>query len=598
MRNSRWGWCLLPLSLAFGCGSSSSTSEVPSASGNVGANASGGRGNGGSGANGGSSANGGSNAKGGNKGGITGIGGASSPKGTPIPTPPPSCKALAAPRPAVAKPTLRATLAGSWDENWLASPALVDLDGDGKKDIVAPRHSVLYAYRSDGSLLWQTAWGSSASSTPEHGSVRMWPSAAVGDFDGDGDPEIAVSAHPDDSGHNVAVYDHRGQLLPGWPQAFGAAEVRSIAAADVDGDGALEVLINKQADGPATQVFKLDGRSAPGWPQVGEPCAAPRGDCIDYGGFNQNIGAGDFDGDGVPEVVSTYDAIGFGIFRGNGSSLSPAPGFADAWITGVEAYHDLALSKQGWGKGDRSEFTYSPPVVADIDGDGAMELVLGGDHEHSESTANRGISVWVLNGDLTRPLGWETPKDSGPPLVFTETTNIVPTYPAPAVGDLDAAPGLEIVIPAYDGLMYAYRSNGEVLWTHAFGASDPYVGASEALIADLNGDGSPEVVFSTFSGGEPRKPLTPAHLVVLDAGGNLLHKVELSGRGSMAAPSVGDLEGDGTLELVISLKDSLGGKQGGVQIWNLPGASDNCVLWGTGRGGPLRQGNVPKPPQI
>jgi hypothetical protein len=61
----------------------------------------------------------------------------------------------------------------------------------------------------------------------------------------------------------------------------------------------------------------------------------------------------------------------------------------------------------------------------------------------------------------------------------------------------------------------------------------------------------------------------------------------------MAAPSIGDLDGDGQLELVISLKDSLGGNQGGVQIWDLPGSSNNCVLWGTGRGGASRQGYVP-----
>ena len=498
------------------------------------------------------------------------------PIGDPIDTPPASCEAAAEGASGeVQAPALRATLPGSWDENWLASPALVDVDGDGSLDIVAPRHSVLYVYGSDGTPLWQTAWASSASDTPEHGEVRMWPSAAVGDFDGDGDTEIAVSAHPDGSGYNVAVYDHLGELMPGWPQAYGDAEVRSIAAADVDGDGQHEILITKQADGPATNVFELDGSTASGWPQVGE-CNAPAGDCIDYGGFNQNIGAGDLDGDGVLDVVSTYDAIGFGVFSGDGTNFPTDPAFADAWVTGVEAYHDPALSQQGWGDGDRSEFTYSPPVIADIDGDGDYEVVLGGDHESSQSTDNQGISTWVLNHDMTRPAGWEWPKDSGPPLAYEDIgNNIVPTYPAPAIGDLDAEGGPEIVVPAYDGLLYAYRSDGEVLWTFGFGQASPYVGMSEALIVDLNGDGSPEIVFTTFSEGEPSMPQTPAHLVVLDAGGNELHRVELSGRGSMAAPSVGDLDGDGQLELVISLKDALGGGDGGVQIWDLPGARDD-----------------------
>jgi hypothetical protein len=369
--------------------------------------------------------------------------------------------------------------------------------------------------------------------------------------------------------------------------------VRSIAAADVDGDGVAEILITKQADGPATNVFRLDGSTAPGWPQVGD-CAAPAGDCIDFGGFNQNIGAGDLDGDGILDVISTYDAIGFGVWSGDGTNFRTAPAFADAWVTGVEAYHDLALSEQGWGTGDRSEFTYSPPVIADIDADGAAEIVLAGDHEHSQSTDNQGITTWVLNADLTRPEGWEVPKDSGPPLLYGEVgANIVMTLPAPSVAELDGEPGLEIVVPGYDGLLHAYRSSGEELWTYAFGRADPYVGASEALIVDLNGDGSPEILFTTYASGEPREPLTPAHLVVLDAGGNELHRVELFGRGSMAAPSVGDLDGDGQLELVISLKDSLGGGEGGVQIWDLPGSAANCVLWGTGRGGPLRQGYVP-----
>ncbi len=542
----------------------------------------------------------GKSAAGGEGGGSDGSGGRTSSSGgavgDPIRPPPPSCaEAADGSSGEVQAPVLRQTLPGSWDENWLASPALVDVNADGVLDIVAPRHSVLYVYSGDGTPLWQTAWSHSASDSPDHGTVRMWPSAAVGDFDGDDDVEIAVSASPDDNGYNVAVYDHLGELMSGWPQAYGDTEVRSIAVADVDGDGTHEVLITKQADGPATNVFELDGSTASGWPQVGDACTPSEGgDCIDYGGFNQNIGAGDLDGDGVLDVISTYDAIGFGVWSGDGTNFPTAEGFSDPWITMVPAYHDLALSQQGWGNGDRSEFTYSPPVIADIDADGDYEVVLGGDHEHSESTDNQGVSLWVLNHDLSRPEGWETPKDSGPQTLYEAAGhNIVPPFPAPAVGDLDAQPGLEIVVPAYDGLMYAFRSTGERMWTYAFAGDGVFIGASEPLIVDLNGDGSPEVVFATYTEGEPREPVAPAHLVVLDAGGNELHRVEIALRGSMAAPSVADLDGDGQLELVISLKDSLGGSDGGVQIWDLPGSSDNCVLWGTGRGNWLRQGYVP-----
>ncbi len=540
-----------------------------------------------------------SDGSGGSGGSGTGAGNPTGTGGGSVTPPPPACDAAPGEHGPVQAPTLRATLDGSWDEGWLASPTLIDLDGDGGLEIVAARHSVLYAHNSDGSLRWQTAWGHSASASPEHGDTRMWASAVAGDFDGDGDAEIAVGSDADGSlGMNVAVYDHLGELLPGYPAHFGGSdEVRSIAAGDVTGDGIAEILVNHTFEGPVTGVYGLDGVMLAGWPQVAPSCnpAPPAEPCWDFGGYNQNIAAGDVDGDGVLDVISSYDAIGFGVFHGDGTPFPTADSFTDRVITSVEAYHDLALSQQGFGSGDRSEFTYSPPVVADIDADGDMEIVLAGDHEHSDSTANQGITVWVLNHDMTRPEGWDPPKDTGLPLHGEDLGhNIVPTSPSPAVGDIDAQPGLEIVVPAYDGKLYAYRSNGEVFWTYTFSqGSVPYVGAGEPLIVDLNGDGAPEVVFTTFSSGDQGTPDTPAHLIVLDGGGNQLFKIEIMKRGSMAAPSVGDLDGDGQLELVISLKDTEGAGKGGVQIWDLPGASGNCVLWGTGRGGPARQGYVP-----
>ena len=65
----------------------------------------------------------------------------------------------------------------------------------------------------------------------------------------------------------------------------------------------MEILAVKSGTGPTTMAFALDGTVKPGWPQS-MGCEK----CYEYGGYNQNIGAADLDGDGKPEVVATYDA--------------------------------------------------------------------------------------------------------------------------------------------------------------------------------------------------------------------------------------------------------------------------------------------------
>jgi hypothetical protein len=521
------------------------------------------------------------------------------PQGACLPDETTPCEPLpSGPTGAVQEPVLRQTLPASWDENWFAAPAVADLDGDGAMEIIAARHSVLYVWDSAGEMVWRAAWAHNASDPDDHGSSRMWASPVVTDMDLDGDLEIAVGSDADGaSGVNVAVYDHQGELLSGWPVHFGGSdEIRSIAGGDLDGDGFVEVVVNKTSSGPVTAVYGLDGSLRSGWPQV-DPATCdppePAEGCWDFGGYNQNIGVADMDGDGALDVISSYDAIGFGIFHNDGSPFPTDESFSDRVITAVEAYHDLALSQQGWGSGDRSEFTYSPPAMADVDGDGDMEVVLVGDHEHSSSTENQGVTFWVINHDMTRPAGWQQPKDTGDPLHVGGSLgqNIVHTMPSPSVGDINEDPGLEILAPAYDGKLYVFSAFGEELWTYGFGTqTSPYIGASEALIVDLNGDGVPEIVFCTYTSGAPREPETPAHLVILNNNGVELHKVALFGRGSMAAPTAADVDGDGQLELIISLKDTLGGADGGVQIWDLPGSADNCPIWPTGRGNLLRQG--------
>lgn len=62
----------------------------------------------------------------------------------------------------------------------------------------------------------------------------------------------------------------------------------------------------------------------------------------------------------------------------------------------------------------------------------------------------------------------------------------------------------------------------------------------------------------------------------------------------MSPPSLADIDGDHKVEIVLSLKDVLGGKAGGVQIWDIASSTDNCLPWPTGRGNNLRNGQCSK----
>ena len=57
-----------------------------------------------------------------------------------------------------------------------------------------------------------------------------------------------------------------------------------------------------------------------------------------------------------------------------------------------------------------------------------------------------------------------------------------------------------------------------------------------------------------------------------------------NGIGVPAAPSIGDLDGNGTLEIVLTTFDH------GLDVYTVPGSRAGCLPWPTGRGSLLRAG--------
>jgi hypothetical protein len=212
-------------------------------------------------------------------------------------------------------------------------------------------------------------------------------------------------------------------------------------------------------------------------------------------------------------------------------------------------------------------------------------------HEPYETQA---FAVMVLEGaygdgsrSAMRKPGWEQLPRGGAPILVD---GYYPPLgvPAPTTIDLDGDGMLEIVVPLNDGRVHAFSPTAAELWSfdHTFGKAVMY--ASEVTVADLDQDGSPELLLSTFGAPEEHDS---GHLVVLDVGGQLLHDVPLpnpgdngNGNGAPAAPAIGDLDGDGQLEIFVQTFDH------GMDVFTVPGSAENCLLWPTARGGPLRTG--------
>jgi hypothetical protein len=166
-------------------------------------------------------------------------------------------------------------------------------------------------------------------------------------------------------------------------------------------------------------------------------------------------------------------------------------------------------------------------------------------------------------------------------------TNVVAATNQVSVADLDPGrAGPELVFAGFDGRIHAVGADARPLWQSTC-ATDARVLTGGVVIADLSGDGIPEIVFATYSPDESKSAL-----FIMDAGGTILHAVALPKRGAMPVLTVADVDGDGALEIIVSLKDGED-RARQVQVYSVAGPSASCLLWPTGRGNYRRDGYLP-----
>jgi hypothetical protein len=529
----------------------------------------------GSDADGGTGADGSGGGGGGDGGGGGGGGGTEPPQA--------SCKAGTGGSATVQAPKLELSLEDRDEDGWLGSPAVADLDGDGRLEIVAARGARVVVWNADGSAKWTAAAGNG----------RIWASPVVGNFAGDAKLEVAVAARD-----KVYLFDAKGAASAGFPVTF-EDELRSLGAGDLDGDGKLDLAAATGRSGPTDVVaaWHGDGSKVAGFPPNASGASgctksqAPA-PCYLAGAYDQNLAIGDIDGDGKQDVVVPHDNAYASFHKGTGAAFDAAAGFKGSRKTpGVRYLHALDEAQQGYSDTEntslQAHFTNTAPAIADLDGDGTFEVVMSGSVQNaSQSNRKLGVGLWAVHSDASRLAGWETPFHAPEYLSGLEDLggNLIGETNQVTVADLNPAEkGPEILFAGFDGKIHAVSAAKKDLWATPF-TTQAGVLTPGIVVADLSGDGSPEVVFTTY--GAAGK----GALFVLSAGGQKLHEIALPGRGSMAAPTVADIDGDGDLEILVSLKDTEG--KVAVQVYGVPGSQTNCVLWSTGRGNLLRNGWV------
>jgi len=507
--------------------------------------------------------------------------------------------------------------------SWFAGPVVQDLDGDGANELIAAYYSV-YVFGSDMELLDEM----------DGGEGRVYAPHVVADLEGDGTWEIVYG-----NGHEVWAYEWRGgsaTVKAGWPAdtttAGNPPEVRGLAAADLDGDGLLEIVATttqteRSADGGAQvfvfatngELFQPAGTSFQAWPRYNSRTGAG-GDADrngmghnGFGCYGLNVGIGDIDDDPDLEILATYDNHHIQAFDPDGEAIDSSPWFtnrdsdhsgqrltwgqfirwADPGVEGAH-YHDHTGEWPHPRAQEWLQWTASPPNVVDLDGDGLNEVLGVPNVEMNEPYETQAYAIMVLEGShgdgsrsAMRKAGWETlPRGDSP--ISVDGYYPPGGVPAALTVDIqgDAAP--EIVVSLNDGYIYAFTADATQLWRFDFTHGKAIMYASEVVAADLNEDGSPELVFSTF--GAP-DVLDSGNLVILGADGSLLHDVPLpdpgengNGNGAPASPGIGDLDGDGDLEIFVQTFEH------GMDVFTVPGSGTNCMIWPTARGGPLRMG--------
>ena len=504
---------------------------------------------------------------------------------------------------------------GGSDSEWYvqegtaSAPAITDLNGDGKKEILCNSRAIFCLDAATGKTIWRFNAGGDRAKAAADGAVgKPVGDIKVLDIDGDGVLEF-VTLHTNygisPSKSTIAVYNAQGYYEPGWPITT-PYPANALEISDLDRDGKCELCVGLgvgAAMAPSLYVYEPDGSLRSGWPQMCE-----------YGVFNDTMATADLDRDGQKELVLLYDAEMTAAFRADGSKAMALGGeYAGLTWCGqslCEDYqHELAcvdyVRSHGSGRASADGLlgmfrgrtgqqlpltregvncvagTFGGIAAEDLDGNGSVELACTGMMVDGSKLMRNGVNsyegiakyytAFILNTDRTRykntakGFDWtEMPTDPG--TILSLNSNQIPAAKLkPVVADVDRDGNKEILYAANDGKVHCWNLDGTEhgAWPYSLdtrSSSSVLTYATRPVCADVNGDGKQEVVFATYT--QLGQASHRGSLYVLDCTGKVLATSVLpekwaksaapkDANGCQAQPCVGDVDGDGRNEIVL-----------------------------------------------
>ena len=377
------------------------------------------------------------------------------------------------------------------DAIW-SSPALADIDGDGKKEAVFGTNK--------GNVHVISRDGQDITGFPILLNDIIRSSPAIGDLDGDKDPEIAVGCEDG----MLDAFDADGSMLSGFPCKTAGAITSSPSIGDIDGDGKPEIVVGSTDGG--VYAWNHDGSNVCGFPLItnGEVWSSPA--------------LGDLDHDVKPEITVGSLYVCKGLIQCFGE-----------YITGSSAGNIFSLDDNGSvlagfpkSLSETDNIGYSSPILCDMDQDGSMEMVIAGSHD-----------LYVKTSDESRDDFKGFPRKVEGSLQDSFL----------AIADLNNDSRPEIVGGSTDGKLHVWLWNGMDMpgFPIQTGGYVKYV-----TLGDLDGDGSQEIL-----GGSTDNRVHAWRLNGIEVEG--FPKVTLDDIGT--APTLADIESDGSLELVVGSND-------------------------------------------